>query len=83
MDERHRVDTADLGDIARRILDGTFELRPGCFLEVSTFSWNNNDDHDRQTFIDACKRKSVPYEVVPQIGGIDWVCPKKPDATPL
>jgi hypothetical protein len=77
MPERYDVATSDLGDLARRILDGTFELRRGCVLEISTFAWNNNDRRDQQAFVNACQRKGVRHQVVSQIGGVIWVCPDK------
>jgi hypothetical protein len=75
MTGRQSVGLADLDVIARRILDGSFENRPGCVLEVSNLAWSQNPLEAQHRFEDACGQKGIEFRVVPQLTAIDWVCP--------
>jgi hypothetical protein len=75
MTGRHSVGLADLDLLARRILDGTFENRPGCVLEISNLAWSQNPLEAQQRFEDACDHKGIAFRVVQQLTGVDWVCP--------
>jgi hypothetical protein len=79
MGRRHSVSAGDLDEIARRIIDGTLQLRVGCYLEVSSAAWNSSDIADRDAFAQACAAKNIRYQLVQQIGRIDWVCPDEPN----
>jgi hypothetical protein len=75
MTSRQSVGLADLDVLARRILDGTFENRPGCVLEISNLAWSQNALDSQHRFEDACEQKGIIFRVVQQLTGVDWVCP--------
>ena len=81
---RHRVESGDLAVIARGIMDGSFELKPGCYLEVPTAVSRQASQPERDRFLQACAARGVRVEAVSQTGSIDWVCPEakkpKPDS---
>jgi hypothetical protein len=74
MTGRHSVGLADLAVLAQRILDGSFENRPGCVLEISALAWSQNPLEAQHDFEDACERAQIAFLVVQQLSGVDWVC---------
>jgi hypothetical protein len=72
---RQSVGLADLEVLARRILDGSFENRAGCVLEISNLAWTQNSLDSQHRFEDACEQKGIAFRVVQQISAVDWVCP--------
>jgi hypothetical protein len=74
MTGRHSVGLADLAVLTQRILDGSFENRPGCVLEISALAWSQNPLEAQHDFEDACTHKQIAFRVVPQLSAIDWVC---------
>jgi hypothetical protein len=74
MTGRHSVGLADLAVLTQRILDGSFENRPGCVLEISALAWSQNPLEAQHDFEDACERAQIAFRVVQQLSGVDWVC---------
>ncbi|MGH7629479.1 MAG: hypothetical protein ACREOF_08805 [Gemmatimonadales bacterium] len=75
MTGRHSVGLADLDLLARRILEGTLENRPGCVLEISNLAWSQNSLEAQHRFEDACEGHGIVFRVVQQLTAVDWVCP--------
>jgi hypothetical protein len=68
---------SDLSAIAQRILDGTLEIKRGCYLEVSRAAWKQASQLDRDRFEHACHEREVAFEHVSQTGGVHLVCPEE------
>jgi hypothetical protein len=69
---RDSIGMAELDVLASRIAHGEFENRPGCRLEVSIYVWQRNSFEAQQRFEEACEAHGIVFEVLQQIGGIEW-----------
>jgi hypothetical protein len=68
---------AELDVLASLITHGEFENRPGCRLVISIYVWQRNSFEAQQRFEEACEARGIAFEVMQQIGGIEWVCPER------
>jgi hypothetical protein len=81
MSRREAFD-GDLRTFAHDLNKGRARAKPGCTLEISTFTWNNLEPAERFLITSALERHGVRYDIVSQVGTALWICPDEPPKGP-